>query len=308
MATAYLGPRGSFSEEATRLYRLRDAGSTAVTVAGAVAEGYDDPGELLPFSSIPALVAAVETGLATDAILPIENSIEGAVSTTLDLLIHETTLKIRAEIVVPVRHDLIVMPGTTLADIRLVTSHPQALGQCRRFLDRCLPNVEQVAALSTSTAVSSVIADGNPAHAAIGTTRAAEIYGGEILARGIQDMRANVTRFVALAVHDSAPTGNDRTSIGFAAGDHNVPGLLYSTLEGFAEENLQLSKIESRPSKGWLGEYVFLLDFDGHRTEPAAQRAIDRVRDIVGEVMVFGSYPRFPTETLRELLEPSRRG
>src|SRR5215210_5503140 len=120
MTTAFLGPRGTFSEDA------------ALSYAGA-------EGDLLAMASIPALVAAVETGLATDAVLPIENSIEGSISTTLDLLIHETALKIKAELVVPVRLFLITVPGTTLAEIKVISSHSNPLGQSRRFLERCLP-------------------------------------------------------------------------------------------------------------------------------------------------------------------------
>ena len=304
MATAYLGPRGSFSEDATRLYVRRTGGSRAVTVAEAVEGGGDIP-DLLPFASIPALTAAVETGLAAEAVLPIENSLEGAVSATLDLLIHETTLKIAAEIVVPVRHDLITVPGTTLAEIRVVTSHPQALGQSRRFLDRCLPGVEQLAALSTSAAVSGVIAAGDPSRAAIGTARAAELYGGFVLAHDIQDVRANVTRFVVLRSSDAGPTGSDRTSLGFTV-RRNVPGALHAALSGFAEEGLQMSKIESRPAKAWLGDYVFLVDFEGHRDDPAAQRALARLNDVAATVQIFGSYPRFPVDALRELIDPQR--
>ena len=131
MITAFLGPRGTFSEDA------------AISFAG-------EDGEFLAFNSFPALTAAVETGLATQAMLPIENSIEGSISTTLDLLIHETPLKIAAEVVVPVRHFLITTPGATLTDITEVTSHPQPLGQCRRFLERVLPKAAQVAALLLS--------------------------------------------------------------------------------------------------------------------------------------------------------------
>jgi prephenate dehydratase len=136
MATAFLGPRGSFSEEAALLRVETD--------------------QLVAFSSFPALISAVETGLADEAVLPIENSIEGAVSTTLDLLIHETALRISGELALPVRHFLVTRPGVHLEDVRVVTSHPQALGQCRRFLERCMPGVEQVAALSTSGAVKEV--------------------------------------------------------------------------------------------------------------------------------------------------------
>src|SRR4051794_4449415 len=177
MATAYLGPRGTFSEDA------------AVAHAGL-------NGTLLPLASIPALVAAVETGLASEAILPIENSIEGSISATLDLLIHETHLKIVSELVVPVRLFLITTNDATLENIRVVKSHPNPLGQSRKFLERCLPKAEQVAALSTATAVEEIVAANDPSVAAIGTGRAVDVFGGKILAHDIQDMRTNATRFV----------------------------------------------------------------------------------------------------------------
>ncbi|HEV2529432.1 MAG TPA: prephenate dehydratase [Thermomicrobiales bacterium] len=304
MATAFLGPKGSFSEDATRLLVLRRRGSTGVTVAEALV-GHEEPTDLLPFASIPALTAAVETGLAEDALLPIENSLEGAVSATLDLLIHETTLKITGEIVLPVRHDLITVPGATLADIKVVSSHPQGLGQTRRFLDRCLPGVEQVAALSTSGAVQEITRAGDPSRAAIGTARAAELYGGVVLAHDIQDVRANVTRFVALSHTDAAPTGNDKTSLGFTTRS-DVPGILHRALGAFAAEGLQLTKIESRPAKAWLGEYVFLVDLEGHREDEPVRRALDALSGIAANVMIFGSYPRFPVDALREVVDPKR--
>src|SRR5918997_718015 len=141
MTTAFLGPRGTFSEDAALEYAGADA-------------------NLVAFTSFPALVSAVETGLADAAVLPIENSIEGSVSATLDLLIHETTLKIAAEAVLQVRHFLVTVPGAELGSIRQVTSHPQAFGQCRRFLERCLPGVEQVASLSTAGAIEEVVKSG----------------------------------------------------------------------------------------------------------------------------------------------------
>lgn len=282
MTTAFLGPRGTFSEDA------------ALLRAG--------PDDLIAFSSFPALVSAVETGLADEAVLPIENSLEGAISTTLDLLIHETALRIAGELAVPVRHFLITRPNVQLADIRVVTSHPQPLGQCRRFLDRCLPGVEQVAALSTSTAVKEVVEGTDDHRAAIGTLRAAELYGGTILARDIQDARLNVTRFVVLAPHDMPPTGDDKTSLAFRIKE-NVPGALHAVLGEFARENIQLTKIENRPSKGWLGDYVFLIDFEGHRLDPKIAQVLERVTDMCSVVKIFGSYPRFPLESLRESLE-----
>lgn len=283
MATAFLGPRGTFSEEAALLHT-------------------EGRGELLAFGSIPALTAAVETGLATEALLPIENSIEGAVSATLDLLIHETSLKIAAEVALPVRHFLVTAPGATLADLRVVASHPQALGQCRRFLERCLPGAEQVAALSTAAAVQDAASGGDPSRAGIGTARAAELYGGVVLAHDIQDIRANLTRFVVLAREDATPTGADKTSLGFTV-KNNVPGALYAVLGAFAAEGIQLTKVESRPTKGWLGEYVFLADLEGHRTDPPVVRALERIQDQCAILKIFGSYPRFPVESLREVVD-----
>ena len=253
MRTAFLGPRGTFSEEA------------AVAYAGA-------DGELLAFASIPALTAAVETGLADSAVLPIENSIEGAISTTLDLLIHETPLRICAEVVVPVRMFLVTAPGATLADIKIVTSKPEAIAQCRRFLDRCLPNVEQRAALSTAAAVQEVSQGTDLTIAAIGPARSAELYEGHVLAHDIQDVHTNVTRFVALANEDAKPTGKDKTSIGFMVKE-NIPGALHEVLDGARGRDIQLTKVESRPTKAWLGDYVFLIDFEGHREDAHVVRA-----------------------------------
>src|SRR5215211_6285395 len=285
MATAFLGPRGSFSEEAALLRAETD--------------------QLVAFSSFPAVVSAVETGLADEAVLPIENSIEGAVSTTLDLLIHETALRISGELALPVRHFLVTRTGVHLEDVQVVTSHPQALGQCRRFLERCLPGVEQVAALSTSGAVKDVAEGDDDQRAGIGTARAAELYGGVILAHDIQDVHTNVTRFIVLAREDTPPTGNDKTSLAFRIRE-NVPGALHAILEEFAVENLQMTKIESRPSKGWLGDYVFLIDFEGHRQDERVARVLDSIRERCSILKIFGSYPRFPLESLREAIDPAQ--
>jgi prephenate dehydratase len=286
MTTAFLGPRGTFSDEAALLHAATD--------------------DLVAFSSFPALVSAVETGLADDAVLPIENSIEGAVSTTLDLLIHETTLRIAGELALPVRHFLITAPGTKLSDVRVVTSHPQPFGQCRRFLDRCLPGVEQVAALSTAGAVQEVVKASDGQRAAIGTARAAELYGGVILAHDIQDVHTNVTRFVVLAASDRPPTGADKTSIAFRIRE-NVPGALHDILAELARERIQMTKIESRPSKGWLGDYVFLIDFEGHRLDDRVAFVLDRIRDRCSMLKIFGSYPRFPLESLHASIEPAQQ-
>jgi prephenate dehydratase len=273
MRIAFLGPSGSFSEEA------------ALRVSGA-----DD--ELIPFASFPALTSAVETGIADTAVLPIENSIEGSVSTTVDLLIHETELKICREINVPVRHCLIGPLGASIQTVTTVQSHPQAFGQCRKFLERCLPNAHQSAALSTAAAVAEVSKGGDLSVAAIGTSRAAELYGGTVLARNIEDNHNNVTRFIALAERDHPRTGRDRTSLA-ATIPANVPGSLHSLLTELAAYQIQMTRLESRPAKNLLGEYFFLIDIEGHRDDPEIAAALERMRAKADTLKVFGSYPRF---------------
>jgi prephenate dehydratase len=281
MTTAFLGPAGTFSEDA------------ALAWAGPEAN-------LIPLTSIPALTSAVETGLADDAVLPIENSIEGSIHTTLDLLIHETPLRIKAELVIPVRLFLMTAPGAVLSDIQTVTTHSNPLGQSRRFLERVLPNARQVPALSTAAAVQQVVNGGDKSVAAIGTERSAELFGATIIARDIQDVKTNVTRFVVIGQQDAAPTGKDKTSIAFTM-DKDVPGSLNATLTPFAKAGIQLTKIESRPTKAWLGEYVFLIDFLGHRLDPEIAPILEELRGYCQTLKVFGSYPRFPVERFRDL-------
>ncbi len=280
MSVAFLGPRGTNSEEAAILYAGPDA-------------------EMVAFSSMPALTMAVETGLADAAILPIENSIEGPVSTTLDLLIYETGLKICAEVIVPIRPVLVTAEGATLEGIKTVLSHPQALGQSRKFLERFLPKANQVGWISTAGAVEEVVKSGDLTRAAIGPARAQELYGGQILARDIQDIRSNLTRFVVLAPEDAAPTGDDKTLMGVIV-KQNVPGILARVIEPFAQEGIQLTKLETRPVKGRLWEYVFLIDFEGHRTDPQVKRMLNALEEPAAIIKIFGSFPRFPIESLNE--------
>ncbi len=268
---AYLGPPGSFSEEA--------------------ALKHDEKAQLLAFFTIPAVASAVETGIADEGIVAIENSLEGSVTDTLDLLIHDSRLLINRELVLPIDHHLLVKPDTETIDIKVIYSHPQALAQCRRFLERCFPKAEMVAALSTSAAVEQMMSSVVPA-GAIGNNRAAMLYGARALARNIQDRSPNVTRFVVLTLHDHPATGNDKTSLCFSF-DKDHPGLLASVLQEFAEHNINLSKVESRPSKEGLGKYIFLVDVDGHRENQVIQDVLGRVQRKTSLFKIFGSYPRY---------------
>ncbi|MDQ2785812.1 MAG: prephenate dehydratase [Chloroflexota bacterium] len=271
---AYLGPMGTFSEEAATRY----------------AHGQEGDFQAIPFPSFPAVAQAVETGVATEGVLPFENSLEGAVSATLDILIHETPLRIRGEAILPVRHLLWGRPGSDITGITRVISHPQALGQCRHFLDRLLPGVSTVAALSTAGAVEQVMRDDACDQAAIGTQRAGELFGATPLASDIQDEKRNFTRFIVLSHADHPPTGHDKTSLVFTT-QRNVPGSLQACLAELAQSQIQLIHIESRPQKMTMGEYYFLIEFEGHREDPVVAGALDRLRSRADIVTVFGSYP-----------------
>ncbi|MFA5375415.1 MAG: prephenate dehydratase [Dehalococcoidia bacterium] len=270
---AYLGPPGTFSEEAALVF--------------------DKTARLVPFPSIRAVANAValSVGSVEDGIVPIENSIEGAVPDTLDLLIHESGVMIKHELVLPIRQNLVAKPGININDVKVLYSIPQALGQCRDFVSLHFPKVTVVAALSTAAAVEEMMASSQTA-AAIGTARAAEIYGAVILAKGIQDNASNETRFVILAKEDHAPTGHDKTSLCFAFSDDR-PGVLVEVMQVFSQKGINLTKVESRPSKEILGRYIFLIDLDGHREDAVVKKALEQVRTKTSMLKIFGSYPRY---------------
>jgi prephenate dehydratase len=272
---AYLGPPGTFSEEAAIAH-----------AADRTDAGY------LPLASIPAVVTAIETGAAAVGLLPIENMLEGSVNYTLDLLIHETNLQIAGEIVVPIRQYLVARPGLSLTEIQVLYGHPQSLGQCRKFIERCLPGVATVASLSNSAAPAEALADERPA-AAISTLRAAEINNVQILAREIADNPNNVTRFVVIATGDAPPSGDDKTSFCFGFTEDRA-GVLVASLQALAAEQINMTKLESRPSRAVLGDYIFLVDINGHRSDPHIERALERIRTQTGLFKIFGSYPRWP--------------
>ena len=243
-------------------------------------------------------------GRADAGVVPIENSLEGAVTFTADLLIHDSDLSIHDEVVLAIHHNLIAAPGTSLEDISVVYSHPQALAQCAKYLHGRLPNAKLVASLSTSGAVESLtsrpnagsgagpVPEAGAGAAAVGTVRAAQIYGANILEQSIEDNPNNETRFVVLAAEDHEPTGDDKTSLAFTF-DQDAPGLLHTVLAHVLDEGINMAKIESRPNKLELGRYYFLLDLDGHRLDAHLIRALDKIRETVTTLKVFGSYPRY---------------
>lgn len=275
MKVAYLGPAGTFSEEAAR---------AADRAAGA---------ELVPEPTIADAIAAVAAGRADEAIVPIENSIEGSVAQTLDTLADREDVTIVAELVLPVSHLLVAAGPLAEADIRRVVSHPQPLGQCAHWLREHLPAAQLVAAASTADAIRDVTAEPGEPWAAIGTRRAAKLYGGTVLAEAIEDEDGNATRFVWVARADggTVPPDAAKTSVTFAGAGDDSPGWLVRCLSEFAFRGVNLTKIESRPLRGRLGHYRFFVDLDlGLQAAPAAE-AIAALERYCEDVRVLGSYP-----------------
>jgi prephenate dehydratase len=267
----FLGPRGTFGEEAALKY-APDA-------------------DLLPCSSHAAVARAVEEGRADEGVMAIENLLNGSVSETLDILIHDTGLRIQQEMLLPVVHNLVVKPGTKAAEVEVIFSHPAAFAQCRKLLGERFANAQQEAALSTAQAVELALASAVPA-AAISTARAAKLHGAEVLFEGIQDSDLNVTRFVVLGHDETKPSGRDRTSIAFTFADDR-PGLVAKVMNEFADRGINCSKFESRPTRETFGEYVFLIDFEGHADDANCRAALDTIRPMCAMLKVFGSYPRW---------------
>lgn len=271
MRISYLGPAGTYSEIAALTY---------ATVLDA----------FVPQTTFSAVVRAVEQGHADVAMLPIENILEGSVTTTLDLLMHDTQLMITAELVIPIHHQLLGRAGTDLANVAVLYGHPQSLGQCRHYIDTHFPNVTIIASLSNSAAPAEALASERVA-VAIGTTRAAELTGATVLVPDIQDRDRNVTRFVVLAASDHSPTGDDKTSLCFGFDREDRAGQIVKPLQILADAGINITKFESRPSKAVLGEYVFFVDLNGHRLDKHIAAALTRMRAQTGFLKVFGSYP-----------------
>lgn len=263
---AFLGPEGTFSHEA----------------ASMVSEN------LISYCSIQQVMGAVESGECIYGVVPIENSIEGPVSLTLDSLVHNFDLKIKNEIVIPINHNLLAATEMSVDDVENVYSHSQALGQCQPYLER--HGITAHYTLSTAAAAKRV--SETKQDAAIGTLKAAELYGLQVIDTNIQENFNNQTRFVVLDNEDSPKTGNDKTSISFSLFE-DKPGGLYELLGLFAENNINLTKIESRPSKEGLGHYIFFIDMEGHRLDEDIKEILNDLKDNTSFFKVLGSYPVF---------------
>jgi chorismate mutase/prephenate dehydratase len=247
--------------------------------------------QLVPCKSFQEVFSRVDSGLVGYGVLPIENSIEGSVNQVYDLLLTHN-LMICREVVVKVEHCLIGNPNTSLNQVKRVYSHPQALSQCSDFLERL--KCEIIPTYDTAGSVKIVKERGLIDEAAIASERAAEIYGMKILARDVSNYPDNYTRFVTISKTDAPPSGNDKTSIIFSV--RHAPGTLYDALGVFAKRGINLTKIESRPTRKKPWEYIFYLDFEGHRNEPKCADALKELQAKTLFVKILGSFPRAPVQ------------
>ena len=271
MPVAYLGPEGTFSEAALR--------------------AVDPAAQPLPRPTIQAVLGAVRDGTAERAVVPIESSVEGVVTATLDDLATGDDLVIVAELQIPIAFALLAPAGTVLGDIKRVGGHPQAMPQCRGWLAAHLPDAEWVTVASNAEAARQA-ADGH-LDAALAGGFAADRYGLEVLVSDVHDRATAVTRFVVVSAHGPLParTGTDRTSVAaFLAEDH--PGALLEILSEFAVRGINLTTIQSRPTGDRLGQYYFFIDCEGHVDDARVGEALMGLRRVCAEVHFLGSYAR----------------
>jgi chorismate mutase/prephenate dehydratase len=243
--------------------------------------------EAKPCRDFVEVFETVKQGQVSAGVVPVENSIEGSINQNYDLFFNYD-LKVCGEVIVKIAHCLIVNPGTSMEQIKAVYSHPQALAQCRRYLERM--KWEIIPSYDTAGSVKIIKEQRITNAAAIASQHAAELNGMEILERDIADNKKNFTRFFVLSYEDAHPTGKDKTSIIFSA--KHEPGALYNALGEFAKRNINLTRIESRPTKKTAWEYNFYLDFDGHRTEQKCVEVMEALKKHTIFVNILGSYPK----------------
>jgi len=269
---AFFGPAGTFAEEAL-LTQDDLAARERVAIVG-----------------VPDVIAAVESGQCEIGFIPIENSIEGSVSVTIDTLAFESDLLIQREVDLPISMGLFAKPGTKIADIKHVLSFPIAAAQCRAFLRKRLPAATFVAANSTADAAATVARSKRHDQAAIGNPLAAEIHGLDVLAREIADHPENQTRFVVVGHGIPARTGHDKTTV-VCFQRTDTPGSLLAMLQEFSARAINLTKLESRPTKKSLGDYCFVMDFEGHIADEVVTDCLRTLAAKVAHVKFLGSYP-----------------
>jgi prephenate dehydratase len=280
LRVAFLGPAGTFTEEALRASSPGDV-------------------EEVHYGTVYETVMAVQTGHADRALVPIENSLEGSVTATLDALAGEADrVRIAAEVVHPIHHCLVAAHELELAEVRRVISHPQASAQCARFLRERLPRAERVSTASTAEAVR-LVAEAREAWAALGSRLSADLYRCRVLAEDVEDHADNLTRFVwlapagELAAHAPEPTGQPKakTSVVFWGFNDDSPGALVDVLREFSDRGINLTKIESRPRRVQLGHYMFFADLQGGEHDAEVREALSALGQRVGALRVLGSYP-----------------
>ncbi len=273
MRVAYLGPAGTFTEEALR--------ASALAVV-----------DEAPYATVYEAVMAVQEERADRAVVPIENSLEGSVTATLDTLAGEAAdVRIVAEVIQPVRHCLIARVGVEVGQIGRVLSHPQALAQCAGYLRAHLPDAEPAAASSTAEAVR-LVAESDQPWAAVGARLAAELYDCHLLEEAIEDRHDNQTRFVWLSRGEvGARERASKTSVVFWGFNDQSPGALVDVLHEFADRRINLTKIESRPRPGPLGSYMFFADLEGGADRPDVRSALQALGERVEALRVLGTYP-----------------
>lgn len=271
--TGFLGPKGTFSQEAMIVY----------TKGGSEYTGID-------YNTMTDLIAAVSKDEIDEAVVPIENSLEGAVSVTLDMLATEPDIKIKAEVIIPISQNLLAKRGTQFKNIKYILSHPQAIGQCRKYIDSNFPDAMIKYLYSTAEAAKEV-AEGNGDMAAVGSKAAAGVYDLEILQESIQDNNNNLTRFIVISKKEAPKSKKSKTSIVFST--ENKPGSLYRILDIFSLWDINMTRIESRPAKNKLGRYIFFVDIEGHVEDEDVRDALTMVKRKTSFYKFLGSYPEF---------------
>ncbi|HIK19183.1 MAG TPA: prephenate dehydratase [Leptolyngbyaceae cyanobacterium M33_DOE_097] len=274
VSIAHLGPAGTNAEAAALLYAnwLEKQNEQAI---------------LCPYPSIMQSLKAAALGQVDIAVVPVENSVEGSVTTTLDALWQFDNLRIQSALILPISHALLSR-AATIEPIQTIYSHPQALAQCQGWLETHLPNAQLIPTNSTTEALQHL--DDDPTIGAISSQRAASLYEVPILASPINDHPDNCTCFWVLSLQPSS--GGDRTSLAFSV--HDIPGALVKPLQVLAESNINLSRIESRPTKKSLGDYLFFIDLEADSMEPSVQAALAELTRCTETLKVFGSYCILP--------------